>query len=187
MDKFEFLATLLSIIIGISISRLLEELTQLFRKKGQLYLPYIIAWVLLLILQIQHWWATFTDAEILGNVNFGQFIIYLLPFISLVVAVDMFIPDNNQDSIRKHYWENGKRFFTAIAVYLLLVMFTELFYSTRYQFQTPSSSLLRFCGVIAVLGLAYFNDEKYEKLHVVVLIVTGVLLAIFIMLVTPNL
>ena len=166
-------------------SKIIGELSRLLRKQESAYPLYTISTILLLLLHIQHWWGTFADDELLAEIHFFEFVGYLFPFILLVIATDMFIPKNEERSyliIRKHYWGNKEYFFLTMVFYLFSVMALDEYTNSLILM----AAIIRTIGILFVLGLALL-EEKDEQWHYLLLLVIGILLALYVGFVTPNL
>src|SRR5436853_7735208 len=61
MDEFGYLAVILSIILGLSVTQLLQGLSNVInaRDRVRIYWPAIGWALLLLVIDIQAWWSTF--------------------------------------------------------------------------------------------------------------------------------
>ena len=61
MDAFSYLTVLLSIILGLSITQILQSLGALIQNRARVafYWPSICWAILLLVIDVQAWWALF--------------------------------------------------------------------------------------------------------------------------------
>ena len=93
MDEFGYLAVILSIILGLSVTQLLQGLSQVIngRDRVRIYWPAIGWTLLLLVIDVQAWWAMF------GYRNrhawtFLQFAVLLLETIILYLLAVLALP-----------------------------------------------------------------------------------------------
>jgi hypothetical protein len=94
MDEFGYLAVILSIILGLSVTQLLQGLSQVInaRERVRIYWPAITWALLLLLIDVQAWWSMF------GYRNrhawtFLQFAILLLETILLYLLAALALPN----------------------------------------------------------------------------------------------
>src|ERR1700688_3512088 len=93
MDEFGYLAVILSIILGLSVTQLLQGLSQVINRRDRvrIYWPAIGWALLLLVIDVQAWWAMF------GYRNrhawtFLQFAVLLLETIILYLLAALALP-----------------------------------------------------------------------------------------------
>jgi len=124
MDAFSYLSVLLSIIIGLAITQVLQGYRGLLLSRGRvrLYPPPLIWSGLLLVFAAQLWWASFGLADHAGW-NFAAFSVILLQTILLYMMTALVLPDAPPDrpiDLRSHYYREARPFF-GIAVAMLAV------------------------------------------------------------------
>ncbi|MEP6491885.1 MAG: hypothetical protein ABJF01_04365 [bacterium] len=123
-DAFNYLAVLISIILGLGITHLLSGLGRLMqtRQRVRLYWP-TIAWVgLLLVVQVQTWWAMF-GLRGMQRWTFIGFVLVLLQPIVLYLLAALILPEASSetaDDLRANYYAHSSWFF-GLAVLLLVV------------------------------------------------------------------
>jgi hypothetical protein len=92
--SFNYLSVLLSIVLGLAITQVLQGLRGLIltRAKVKLYLPSLI-WVgLVLLIAIQGWWASF-GMRTQANWTFVALLVIILQAISVYMAAALVLPD----------------------------------------------------------------------------------------------
>ena len=94
MDAFSYLSVLLSIIIGLAITQVLQGYRALLLSRSAVRLDAAaLIWSgLLIIMAIQSWWASFGLREH-GEWNFISFAIVLLQMILLYMMAAVIFPD----------------------------------------------------------------------------------------------
>ena len=128
MDPFSYLAVLISIILGLGITQLLNGLGRLLqeRRRVRLYWPAIV-WVgLLLVIHVQTWWAMF-GLRALSSWSFLAFLLVLLQPVILFLLAVLVLPDSSSETardLRANYFAHSRWFF-GLAVLLLLASLTR--------------------------------------------------------------
>jgi hypothetical protein len=119
MDQFNYLAVLISIILGLGITQLLSGVGRLLQARGrvQLYWPTLVWVAVLLLLHVQTWWAMF-GLRTLQTWTFVAFLLVLLQPIVLFLLSALALPDpssETSDDLRAHYYFHTKWFFGLAA------------------------------------------------------------------------
>ena len=123
MDAFSYLSVLLSIIIGLSITQVLQGYRGLLLNRASvaLFAPSLIWSVLLIAFSTQLWWASFGLADH-SDWNFATFAVILIQTVLLYMMSALVLPDfANQKPIdlAAHYWNEVVPFF-AITLAMLI-------------------------------------------------------------------
>jgi hypothetical protein len=127
-DTFNYLAVLISIILGLGITQLLGGLGRLLqdRERLRMYWPPVV-WVgVLLLLHVQTWWALF-GLRSLRSWTFIVFLIVLLQPVVLFLLTALVLPGERTDAerdLRANYYSQSRWFF-GLAVVLLVVSLTR--------------------------------------------------------------
>ena len=124
MDEFGYLAVILSIILGLSVTQLLQGLSQVInaRDRVRIYWPAIGWTLLLLVIDVQAWWAMF------GYRNqhawtFLQFAVLLLETIILYLLAALALPTplgEETVDLRVNYFRHARWFFGSFVTVLLV-------------------------------------------------------------------
>lgn len=123
MDSFSYLSVLLSIIIGLAVTQLLQGLRVLMltRATARLYAPSLIWTFLLLLIATQMWWSSFSLSDH-RDWTFGLYAIILLQVALFYLACGLVLPDLKPEQIdlEADYFHNRGWFFgllgaTAVA------------------------------------------------------------------------
>lgn len=123
MDEWGFLSVIVSIILGLSITELLQGLSELIneRERVRVYSP-VIGWsVLLLIIDVQAWWAMF-DYRNRHHWTFLQFATVLVEVILLYLLAALALPNFSGPGVidlRANYFKHKTWFFGFIVLVLL--------------------------------------------------------------------
>src|SRR5436305_15115259 len=100
MDEFGYLAVILSIILGLSVTQLLQSLSNVInaRDRVRVYWPAIGWTLLLLVIDVQAWWSMFGYRG-RHSWTFLQFAILLLETILLYLLAALALPHAFSDDV----------------------------------------------------------------------------------------
>ena len=115
MNAFSYLSVLLSIILGLAITQVLQGYRGLLlsRSRVAVYLPPLIWSALMLVFVTQSWWASFGLADH-QEWTFATFSIILLQTVLLYMMAAVVLPDtagSEPIDLRAHYYDQVKPFF----------------------------------------------------------------------------
>ncbi|MGH8428039.1 MAG: hypothetical protein ACRES7_08675 [Gammaproteobacteria bacterium] len=124
MDAFSYLSALISIVIGLAITQTLQGFRGLMLARSRLrsYWPCVLWAILLLVIDVQAWWAMFALKDY-ANWSFLAFAVVLAETIPLYLLAGLVFPDIGVEGpidLRTHYFDNHRRFFT-LAVLLVVI------------------------------------------------------------------
>ncbi|MGE5208332.1 MAG: hypothetical protein ACM3KL_03265 [Alphaproteobacteria bacterium] len=168
MEEFGYLSVIISVIIGLSITQLLQGIGQVInaRDRVRIYWPTMAWAVFLLLVDTQAWWAMF------GYRNrqawtFVQFTVVLLEAIMLYLLAAIVlpnIPDEGEVDLRKNYFRHAGWFFGSLVVLLL----DSLFKSVVISGGLPGKPDLGFhlFWITTALVAAFTRNERYHKAFV---------------------
>lgn len=123
MDAFSYLSVLISIILGLAVTQTLQGFRGLMlaRSRVHAYWPSIVWAVLLLVIDVQAWWAMY-DLRAYDHWNFLGFAVVLSETIPLYLLAGLVFPDvaaEGMVDLRTHYFRNHRWFF--VLAMLLIV------------------------------------------------------------------
>ena len=123
-NEFSYLSVLLSVIVGLSMTQILKGYRGILLSTAnvRIYWPTMGWSILLLVMNVQSWWAMFGLRDI-RNWNFAVFSIVLLQTIvqymlAAIVFPDFFGPE--RVDLREHYWQHVRSFF-GLSILILVV------------------------------------------------------------------
>lgn len=171
MEEFNYLAVLLSIILGLAVTQILTGFRGLLQSRAtiRLYWP-AIAWAfLLLVVFIQSWWAMF-GLRTYRDWTFLGFAIVLLHMILLYMAAGLVLPDFPADrpvDLKATYYANH-RWFGGIAAGIGCVSLAK---DLVLNGRLPDSGNVAFHIVFITLAIigASTRREWYHKATVVLI------------------
>lgn len=129
MSEFEYLAVLISIVLGLGITRLLSGFGRWLEHRSTLraYAPAIIWAAILLVLHVQAWWSMFALRHHVGW-TFWQFSVVLLQPITLFLLATLVLPSAGASSpgLRSNYYAQRPWFFGLLVLLLVVSVLKDL-------------------------------------------------------------
>lgn len=124
MDAFSYLSVLLSIILGLAITQILQGLRGLMhaRTRVRMYAPTLIWALLLLVVDVQSWWSEF-GLRLHQSWNFLAFLVVVAHTICLYMLAALVLPDVDREAgvdLREHYYDHYRWFFVFVVLTALL-------------------------------------------------------------------
>ncbi len=140
MDAFSYLSVLISIILGLAVTQTLQGFRGLMlaRSRIRVYWPSIVWAVLLLLLDVQVWWAMY-DLRFYRDWSFLGFAVVLSQTIPLYLLAGLVFPDvgiEGKLDLRTHYFENHRWFFVLA---MLLIIASLLKNAVLYHTLPPTA------------------------------------------------
>lgn len=165
MDEFGYLSVIISVILGLSIAQLLQGISQVInaRDRVRMYWPTMGWAVLLLLVDVQAWWAMFGYRNKQGW-TFVQFTIVLLEAIMLYLLAAIVlpnVPNEGEVDLRSNYFRHAGWFFGSLVVLLL----DSLLKSVVVSGGLPGRPDLGFhlFWIATALIAAFVRIERYHK------------------------
>lgn len=154
MDAFSYLSVLLSIILGLAITQILQGYRGLLLARGRVtfYAPTMIWSGLLLVIAAQAWWSSFGLVRH-QNWTFLQFCAVLLQMVVLYMMCGLVLPDIPVEApidLRAHFHRERRPFFGAFLLMLVASVAKDFILSGAL----PSKENLAFHGAFATLSVA---------------------------------
>jgi hypothetical protein len=167
MDAFSYLSVLLSIIIGLAITQVLQgyRAMLLARRRVRTFAPTFVWSLLILVLATQAWWSSFglTDVRVW---TFGVFGLILLQTALLYMLAALVLPDAGEGTVdlAAHYRDHITAFFAIMLAMLAVSAVKDLSLQGRHVdpvdlaghgvFAAMALVALRYRGDRAQLGVA---------------------------------
>lgn len=172
MDAFSYLSVLISIILGLAITQLLQGFRSLILARSRLraYWPSVLWGVLLLVLDVQAWWAMYDLRfyQIHHTWSFFGFAVVLSETVPLYLLAGLVFPDvsvEGEVDLRTHYFEHHRWFFVlAMLLMVASLLKNAVLYGNLPKFSDTTYQVLFFvtCGIAA-----WTRREWYHKLQAV--------------------
>ena len=163
MDAFDYLAVLISIILGLGMAQLLTGVGRWIEQRHALraFSPAMIWTGILLLVHVQTWWSMF-GLRFVSEWTFVRFAIVLLQPIILYLLATIVLPSERAPilDLRANYFGQRRWFFGLLAL-LLVVSVLKDFLVTG---SLPSGLNLAFHIGFLVAAIAAFSTER-ESAH----------------------
>ena len=127
MDAFSYLSVLLSIVLGLAITQVLQGLGRILQERARtrMYWPAIAWAVLLLVIFVQTWWAMFGLRNV-AHWSFAAFAVVILHVTVLYLLAALVLPDPGREGeidLRANYYAHARAFFSvAVAATVVSLM-----------------------------------------------------------------
>lgn len=165
MDAFSYLSVLLSIILGLSITQILKGFRGLMlaRMHVRSYWPSVSWAILLLIIDVQAWWAMY-ELRNYRDWTFLAFAIVLAQTIPLYLLAGLVLPDIRAEAandLRTHYYDNHRWFF-ALAALLCVISISKTLVLFG-EWPPPLDLGFQALFIISSLIAAWSANERYHQ------------------------
>jgi hypothetical protein len=183
MDAFGYLSVLISIILGLAVTQLLQGYrgVVLGRRRIHPYAPALWWGALLLLIDVQSWWAMFGLSE-KAQWTFAEFAAVLLQTVLLYMLAALVLPDVSGDrevDLREHYFTHRRWFFGAAVLTAVASLGKDLVIAGHL----PNAANVGFhvLFIASALAAMVLRAEWYHRLLPVTLLVTfaGYITALF--------
>ncbi|WBH17696.1 hypothetical protein [Sphingomonas radiodurans] len=179
MDAFSYLSVLLSIILGLAITQVLQGIRGLMlsRRHVALYPPVLLWAGTILLMAVQMWWASFGLADH-AEWTFAEFGIVLVQTTLLYMLAALVLPDikfGEPADLRAHYYRETRPFFGILVAILLVSVLKDLLIDGYL----PSGANLAFHVVFATVALACAISH-HRRLHEAGAVAIAALLVVYI-------
>ncbi|MGN6790514.1 MAG: hypothetical protein ACTHJP_13430 [Rhodanobacteraceae bacterium] len=126
MDAFSYLSVLISIIVGLAVTQVLQGFRALMlaRSRVRVYWPALVWAVLILVIAVQEWWAMFGLSQRPAALwTFLDFSLVLLQTVPLYLLAGLALPDVDRErelDLREHYYAHHRWFFSLLVLLILI-------------------------------------------------------------------
>lgn len=178
MTQFEFVLVFISIVLAFAVSDILSNWGEQVRLRKRIrHYPLHTAWMgLLLLVMMVVWWSLWVVRE-RENWQFIEYVMLMVPYLTLALIAYIMTPnfDDDERDIKRYYFDNSRWIFSLAAFY-----FASWTFFSFVVIGNPideAGSLTRFAGMMLMLALAIWNDERF---HAAALILAYILQAIWL-------
>lgn len=166
MTHFEYIAVIVSIILGLGIVRLLGSLDQVFSKDR--YWPHAVWVVTIFWMHAQNWWAFWDMRTITFNV-----VLYTVwvGFVSLMYLCTVALTNRKSDEIawKAHYYEQKNWFFGVLVVTIIAAILVSFFFFGA-SFLHPYRALQLTLLLLAIVAMFSDREAVHEAVSVIFLL-----------------
>lgn len=190
MDFSSYLRVLLSIWVGLGLGQLVQAFNRVARFRGVIEWDWLpLTWAALSFLMfVQVWWAYFTLLQAPIWANLFAFLLPMAVFVTLYLICTAALPDltriaeGTTVSLRRHYLDQHRYYFTLWAVLLSLAVLVSGL--TRGGFRPLGGDGFRVVAIAAAVVLAVSANRRT---HAVVTLASLAALVLYIVLFTLRL
>ncbi len=169
MDAFSYLSVLISIILGLAVTQVLQGFRGLILARSRLraYWPSVVWGALLLLLDVQAWWAMYDLRyyQYDHTWTFVDFAVVLSETVPLYLLAGLVFPDigiQGETDLRSHYFDNHRWFFVlAILLIVASLLKNVILY---HNLPSPSDTAYQLVFVAVCAIAAWTRREWYHKL-----------------------
>jgi len=127
MNNFSIVATVLSMILGLSVTRLLLGALTVFRIRRSAAPDWVaLVWaVILFSTQLDFWWAVNSLPQVKQTFSFMEFLLLVLLALSLFLSSALMLPSRSEDEqggLRLYFEQDGRYGLLSLSTYFLLGM-----------------------------------------------------------------
>ena len=168
MDAFSYLSVLISIIVGLAVTQVLQGFRALMlaRSRVRAYWPALVWAVLVLVLCVQVWWAMFDLSQRpAARWTFLDFSLVLLQTVPLYLLAGLALPDVASErgvDLREHYYAHHRWFFLMLVLLIACSIAKVRILVGAWPKPLDLRFLLAFAMGAAIL--AWTRREWYHKL-----------------------
>src|SRR5579864_3761088 len=186
MDAFSYLSVLLSIILGLAITQVLQGYRALLLAHGRVKLstPVLIWSVLILLFAAQAWWASF-DLREKAHWDFLSFAVILLQMILLYMLAALVFPDIEPGG-RIDLIEHSGKYRRAFYGFLLAMLVTSISKDLVLNHRLPAATNLGFHLLLMTFALAGMFGRNH-RLQVAIAIGAAIGFLAYVSLLFANL
>jgi len=169
MDAFSYLSVLISIILGLAVTQVLQGFRGLMlaRSRVRAYWPALVWAVLVLVICVQVWWAMFgLSQRPAARWTFFDFGMVLLQTVPLYLMAGLVLPDIDTErglDLREHYFAHHRWFFSLLVLLLLVSILKVRVLTDAWPEPADTSFQLGFAA--AATAGAWTRREWYHKLQ----------------------
>ncbi len=133
MSNFPIVATVLAMILGLSVTRLLMGALTVFRIRRVAAPDWVaLVWaVMLFTSQLDFWWAVNALPTIKATFSFAEFLLLVLLALSLFVSAALLLPSRSEDEqsgLRVYFEQDGRYALLSFSTYLVLGLIVNVLF-----------------------------------------------------------
>lgn len=158
MDTFRWIAVVVSMILGLGVTRLLSSAVAVFKSRHRANmdsLPLIWAAVIF-VQQVDFWWSLEELAVLIPRWSFAEFLMLVGLVLLLFLAAALILPQAEMeagDGLRDHFDQDGRFALLALAMFSLLALVANLIFwgATIVSIATAINLLLFGSALVAMM------------------------------------
>ena len=166
MSRVEFLIVFISIILGFNISEYLKGLGIMIKHRKELksYLPHALWQVLILVMIIQWWWASWLYSDHVQD-NMGHFILVICIPMLYFMSIEFLFPSENdvtqyQGSLKSFFHANSRYFYLSVSLLFIIYIITGVAYLNEEIMSIKV--ILRSLVTLACLIASFYKRQSFD-------------------------
>jgi hypothetical protein len=185
MDDFNYLAVLISIILGLGITQLLSGFGRWVESRASIpaFAPTLVWVITLLVMHVQTWWSMY-GMRGLVHWTFAEFAVVLLQPIILFLLAAAVLPSSTAEvsDLKANYFAQRRWFFGLLAALLVVSVSRDLLLTGSL----PTATNLAFHGLFLVAAVVGLVTDR-EPVHRFLAFATAAAIASYIVILFPEL
>ena len=166
MNAFDYLAVLISIVLGLGLTNVLTGMAGIVRQRARtrMYWPLVLWMMILFLVHVQVWWAMF-ELRVIVQWNFVGFLAVLLLPVLLFLASAVLVPDLSGAGpfdLREIYFREASWFFAGIVAMLLASLIRTPLVTGHLTNPTDFGAHLLFIGIAT--AMIFVRNELVHRL-----------------------
>lgn len=163
-SPFEYVSVLISIILGMGIAQLITGMASIILRwdRVRLYWPHLIIILLVFVLHIQDWWATY-ELRTLSTWRLQTFLFIILYPVNLYFLSRILFPvrwSGKEVVLKQFYFDNFRKIYLFMMI-LPLHSILDNYFIGGYRFKDQTIQLL----LLAILVIVVIVNRKDEWIH----------------------
>jgi hypothetical protein len=165
ISAFEYVAVLISIVLGLGIAQVLTGIADLVHqsKRVTLYWPHVLWVIVILLLHVQDWWVTF-DLRQHEPWRLPTFLLVMTYPITLFILARLLFPFGTQEgtiNLKDFYYENYRKIFVFASLLPLLSMLDAVVVRQG----DIAEQLPKTCLTAVLLFISIRKKQFHERVH----------------------
>jgi hypothetical protein len=178
MKPFEYLAVLVSIILGLGVTQIITGVAHFIHtgNKVKVYWPHLLMIIIVFLFHLQEWWV-FYEYNDIQSWRMSTFLFVLLYPISLFVQARLLFPFDNfeeETDLKHFYYENYRYYFLLIAIQAVLSMIDNM-WLRGLQIQDQIVQIVLICITLGI-SIGKIKNEWVHKVLMILLMISVVII-----------
>ena len=163
-SPFEYVSVLISIILGMGIAQLITGVANIILRWDhvKVYWPHLVIILLVFVLHIQDWWATY-ELRSLSSWRLPTFLFIILYPVNLYFLARILFPVrwSSDNDLKQFYFDNFRKIYLFMLI-LPLHAIIDNYFLGGYRFEDQIIQLV-LLGILLVVVVSNKKDEWIHK------------------------
>ncbi len=170
MNPFDYLATLISIILGLGLTHLLTNVYRLIQGHRRVRFYWLsIVWASLIFLGIVQWWWGLYGQHNNSDWTFFFYVFTLVTPVTLYLTAGLALPAleaGKQLDLRDYYYNNHRYFFSIAAINPFLDAVRNIVQTGMFG---SIAQIINLIGALLFISMAVFRNRRYHTIMTILL------------------